>query len=116
MFIEREMALTLEHLARTRKRTKKILGDLEYADEGPANRMANLRPLPHEYSSDLWVQRDKIRNQLRTIRSRLAAQKNRIIVEYEREMQVFEMRLLDLLAKHEHVQFHNGHKRNFEKT
>jgi len=107
LMIEREMALTLEHLNRSRRRKSKLLNELESISQEIGNRLVNLRRLPHE-PPELWIDRDKIRNQLTTALVRLESQKIRIVSDYEREMQSHEIGLLKLLNKHEQLNMHNG--------
>ena len=86
--IEREMALTLEHLGRSRRTKSESMKELESIRQFIDNRLVNLRRLPYE-PSDRWIERDKIRNQLTNAKVRLESQRLRVILNYSLPDQIY---------------------------
>lgn len=102
-FIAAEMALTLEHLHRSRQTKGDLIKRLDGIKEPIDNRLVNLKRQPTEYSSSIWIDRDKIRGQLMHTKVRLETQRQRVMKEYEQDVKQIEERLLSLLQQYRHL-------------
>ena len=114
--VEGEIALTLEHLDRSRNVTERALLQIDSDEIQVSNRLLNLRRLPYEIASDLWVKRDRIRNQLVNTRVALHTRKSTVILDHERHVQMLEGTLFELVKRHRHVTYDDGDKRNTHQT
>lgn len=102
-FVASEMALTLEHLNRSKRNTTDLIARLDNVREPIDNRLLNLKRLPTEYASSIWIDRDKIRGQLMHTKVRLETQRQRVMQDYQRDLRQIEERLLELLQQYRHL-------------
>ena len=99
--IIREVALTLDHLDRSRKTKESLLRKITEMASVIDDRILNIRRLPHEYSPSQVMEKDSFCNQLRTIRLRIEANRRTICMDYDKEVQRLHDRLLTSWNKHE---------------
>ncbi len=110
LFLRREMALTLDHLDRSRKMTEDLLRRTQYAAGAVRHRMLNLGSVPYEYAVGLYHERDGVRNNLRDTHLRIEMAERGILAEYNREIQKLQGRLLALWNKHEMLAPSHGYR------
>ena len=113
VFLEREMALTLDHLDRSRNTKESLLQKIDNVGDAVDNRLLNMRRLPNEYSPRLWIERDHIRNQLRNTQVRIESDRRRICMDTNKEVQRLQDRLLDLWNKHQLLHLNNGDQQDY---
>ena len=67
----------------------------------------------HEYSPRLWIERDHIRNHLRSTQVRIESDRRRICMDSNKEVQRLQDRLLALWNKHELLHFDDGDQQDY---
>ena len=82
-----------------------MIEHLESVETSIGSRLLNLKRPRFEYSQFLWAERDRIRNQLMLMQVRIEMQRQRLILDYEKEMRNLHDRLVLLLNKHEQLRF-----------
>lgn len=107
--IEREMALTLDHIDKLRRHDRRIRHELLERECDIETRITRLCPLPHIYVDPHWAARNKLINQLTNVLVRIEEHQHRAAVDYDRRMQTLHDRLMQLLNMREQLRHHDGH-------
>ena len=96
-FLEREMALVLDHMERLRRQDRNLRDQLSKRQCDIETRILNLQPLPNHYLSHHWLERQLLINQLTRSVLRLEDHQRRVAVDTEKQIQAIQIRLLQLL-------------------
>ena len=106
-FVERELALTLDHIRRVRQQDRHFRRGLLERECDIETQIMNIRPSYYRYIPHRWVEQSKMVIRLTAALTAVETQRNRLIVDYDKRMQALHDRLLQLLNMH--AQLHQDH-------
>ena len=107
-FVEREMALTLDHIRRLRRRERHIRHRLLERECDLETQILRVLPEAHRYSADRWAAGSKMVIRLTSALASVEDQRRRIAVDADKRMQALRDRLLQLLNMHSQLRQYDG--------
>ena len=107
-FLEREMALILDHMERIKRQDRDIRDRLSKRQCDIENRILNLQSPPNHYLSHPSKDQQSLINQLTGSVLRLEDHQQRVAVDTEKQIQAIQIRLLQLLNMRQQLPQYHG--------
>ena len=107
-FVQRELALTLNHIQRLRRRDRHAHQGLLERECDIETQIMNIRPSDHRYMPHRWAEQSRMVIQLSASLAAVEDQRRRVNVDYDKRMQTLHDRLLQLLNMHAQLYHYHG--------
>ena len=111
-FVERELALTLDHIQRLRQRDRRLRRGLLERECDIDTQIMNISPSAHRYMPHRWAEQSRMIIQLTAALAAVEDQRRRVNVDYDKRMQTLHDRLLQLLNMHAQLHQYDGDSEN----